>query len=358
MMSRHFPVIALKPNAYMLIAVALLAAASMGTAGLRNPPKSNPPNFELSEGQSANGETGAARKGSGTNRQRTGKEEAIKIRTDLVIIDAQVIDRRDQVVFDLFKKEDFVVFEDNVKQEIAQISRGEEPVSLGLVIDASGSMTAIFPTVCASALDLVRQMKPDDEAFVSLFTDEPELVQDFTSDKRKLEAAIGEPHSLGNNVLLDAIIATADYAKEKAKNRRKVLIVFSDGQDSSMYKEKEALEAIRENEVQVYFVGILGQNPYGSPYDKSEKRDKELLLRLANGSAGGIFFPKSVGEIRAVSAQIIYDLRAQYALSYYPTNDKRDGSFRTIKVILDDKGKRKLIVRAKQGYYAGKGDGH
>jgi Ca-activated chloride channel family protein len=339
----------------MLIAVALLTAASIGTAGLRNPPKPHQPKFELSERQSANGETGASRKVSGAERRRNDKEEAIKIRTDLVVIDAQVIDRRNQVVSDLFKKEDFTIFEDNVRQELAQLSRDEAPVSLGLVIDTSGSMIEILPAICDSALNLVRQMRPGDDAFVSQFKDEPELVQELTSEKRKLEAAIGGFHSSGDNSVTDAIIATADYAREKAKNRRKALIIFSDGQEFhySLVKEREAIEAIRENDVQVYFVGIIGRNPY---YKSSKKKDKELILRLVEGSGGRAFFPKSDSEIRAVSAQIINDLRAQYALSYYPTNDKRDGSFRTVKVIVNDKGKRKLIVRAKQGYYVGKRD--
>jgi Ca-activated chloride channel homolog len=340
----------------MLIAAALLMVASIGAVGLQNPPQPRQPKVELLGGQDTKNKTGASRVSSGAVQQRNNKEEAIKIRTDLVIIDAQVTDRKNRVVFDLFKKEDFVVFEDNVKQEIAQISRDQAPVSLGLVIDTSGSMIAILHAVCDSALDLVRQMRPGDEAFVSHFKNEPELVQDFTSDKRKLEAGIRKLSSSGDNALLDAMIATADYAREKAKNRRKVLIVFNDGQESnSMVKEKEVIEAIKQNEVQVYFVGIIGQNPY----DKSSmKKDKGLLLHLADGSGGRAFFPKSVDEIRAVSAQIVDDLGAQYALSYYPTNDKRDGTFRTVKVVINNKGKRKLIVRARQGYYAGKEGGH
>jgi Ca-activated chloride channel family protein len=281
---------------------------------------------------------------------------SVTINTDLVIIDLHVIDQKNQPVLDLFDKEDFSVFEDNVKQEIAQISRDEAPVSLGIVIDTSGSMIAILRTVCDSALDLVRQMRLDDETFIAQFKRESELVQDFTSDKRKLEAAIGKLHSSGDNSLLDAIIATADYAKEKAKNRRKALIVFSDGQEfDSLFRERETIEAIRQNEVLVYFVGILGKNPY---YKSSVKEDKDFLLRLASGSGGLAFFPKSDSDIHAAVAQITNDLRTQYTLSYYPTNDKRDGAFRTVKVVINNRNKRKWIVRAKQGYYARRGDIH
>jgi Ca-activated chloride channel family protein len=157
--------------------------------------------------------------------------------------------------------------------------------------------------------------------------------------------------------LFDAIIATADYAKEKAKNRRKVLVVFTDGQElkDNPVKEKEAIEAINQNGVQAYFVGILGKNPY---YKSSTKKDKDLLLRLASGSGGRALFPKNAGEIRAVAAQVVNDLGAQYVLSYYPTNDKRDGTFRSVKVIINDNSKRKLIARARQGYYARKEYAH
>lgn len=272
------------------------------------------------------------------------------INTDLVVIGVQVIDQKNQPVSDLFGKEDFTVFEDNIKQEIAQISRDEAPVSFGIVIDTSGSTINILRPVCDAALNLVRKMRSGDEAFVAQFKEEPELVQDFTSDGRKLEAAIGKLHDSGDNILEDAIIATADYAKEKAKNRRKVLIIFCDGQEfRPLVREEEAIEAIIENEVLVYFVGILGRNPY---YKSSAKKDKELLLRLANRSDSRILFPKSDGEIRAVATQIVNDLRAQYVLSYYPTNHKRDGAFRTVKVVINKRSKRKWIVRAREGYYA------
>jgi Ca-activated chloride channel homolog len=216
-------------------------------------------------------------------------------------------------------------------------------------------MIAVLPPVRASMIDLVKQMRSGDEAFVAQFKNESELVQDFTVDRSKLEDAIGKLSASGDNSFLDAIIATSDYAKEKAKNRRKALIVFSDGQEnSSIVKEKEVINAITQNEVLVYFVGILGQNPYV----KSSKTDDDLLLRLAASSGARAFFAKNTREIREVAAQIAIDLRSQFVLSYYPTNDKRDGTYRTIKVVINNKGRRKLSVRTRQGYYARKEDGN
>lgn len=235
------------------------------------------------------------RKGSEGNNKQADKVKTINIKTDLVVIDVQVIDRKNQPILDLIKKEDFTVFEDNVKQEIAHISRDEAPVSLGFVADTLGNTINILKIVCDSILDLAKQMRPGDEAFVAQFKGESELIQEFTFDRHKLESAVGDLHASGANALLDAIIATSDYAEKKAKNRCKALIIFSDGQENrSVVKEKEVIEAIKQNEVLVYFVGIIGRNPYVT----STKKDDDLLHLLATSSGARAFFPKNDKEIR------------------------------------------------------------
>ncbi len=270
-----------------------------------------------------------------------------------------MVDQDNQPIFDV-KKEDFTVFEDKIKQTIDSISREEVPLSFGVVIDTSGSMRAKLQTVSDAALDLIKQMRADDEAFLSQFKAEPELVQDFTSDKRELEEALGELFTSGGTALLDAIIATADYAQEKAntrdgQRRRKALIVISDGlEKNSSVKEKEVLEALKEDEVQVYLVGFIDEEDEGkSLFGKStSKKAKELLSRLAEDSGGRAFFPKELSEMKAIANQIAKDLRTQYIVSYYPTNDKRDGTFRAVKVTIEQKGSRKMIARTRNGYYA------
>jgi Ca-activated chloride channel family protein len=302
---------------------------------------------------------GAQRQGAQAEDQATDPEGTIKLDTDLVNLDVTVVDQNNQPVFDV-RKEDFEVFEDKVKQTIDNISREEVPLSFGVVIDTSGSMRAKLQTVSDAALDLIKQMRGDDEAFLSQFKAEPELVQDFTSDKRELEEALGELFTSGGTALLDAIIATADYAQEKAnardgQRRRRALIVISDGLDkNSSVKEKEVLEALKEDEVQVYLVGFIDEDDEGkSLFGKSSsKKAKELLNRLAEDSGGRAFFPKELSEMKSIAAQIAKDLRTQYIVSYYPSNDKRDGTFRTVKVSINQKGSRKLIGRTRNGYYA------
>jgi Ca-activated chloride channel family protein len=282
------------------------------------------------------------------------KDAIIKVDTDMVLLDVTVIDQNNTPVMNL-KKEDFSVYEDKVKQTIESVSREEVPVSFGMVIDTSGSMKPKLQTVSDAAVSLVKQMRLDDEAFVASFKAESELAQDFTSDRRELEDAIGKLYTSGGTALLDAIIATADYAQEKGKQRRKALVIFSDGlEKNSSVKEKEVMEAIKENEVQVYLVGFIDvEMEENRPFGKSPaKKAKELLSGIADDSGGRAYFPKDVGEIPVIAAQIAKELRTQYVVSYYPTNENRDGAFRNVQVSVNSQGASKLIARTRRGYYA------
>jgi Ca-activated chloride channel family protein len=286
----------------------------------------------------------------------TDPSQVVKIDTDLVELDVFVIDQTSAPVTNL-TKENFSVFEDKIKQEIEAVDRKEVPLSFGLVIDTSGSMRSKLQTVTDAGLGLIRSMQKDDEGFVAQFKAEPELVQDFTQDKRELEDAMGELFTSSGTALLDAIIATADYAQEKAKNRRRAIIVITDGvEKNSVVKEKEVLEAIKEDEVQIYLVGFIDEDEgAGSLFGKnSSKRAKDLLIRIAEDSGGRHFFPKDISEMADIAKQIAKDLRTQYVVSYSPTNPNKDGTFRRVSVDVKSKDNRKLIARTRQGYYARK----
>ncbi len=130
--------------------------------------------------------------------------------------------------------------------------------------------------------------------------------------------------------------------------------MITDGLErNSSVKEKEVMEAIKENEVQVYLVGFISEDEPQGLFNRSPARKaKELLTRLAEDSGGRAYFPKEVSEMAAIAAQIGKDLRTQYVVSYYPSNQSRDGKFRTVKVTVAPKDTRKLIARTRQGYYA------
>jgi Ca-activated chloride channel homolog len=279
--------------------------------------------------------------------------ESIKIPTEMVQLDVKVTDQNGRSIPGLTKN-DFVVYEDKVSQSIESVSSEEAPVSMGLVIDTSGSMRPKIVTVSDAARSLIRRMRPHDEAFLAQFKTEAELVQEFTSDRRELEDALGHLSVNGGTALLDAIIATADHAQEKGKRRRKALVVITDGvEKNSSAKEKEVMETMKEDEVQVYLVGFVDDEQSGGFFGGSPARKaKELLIRLAEDSGGRAFFPTDVSETPAIAEQIAKDLRAQYVISYYPNNDRRDGVFHTVRVVVNHGDNRKLIARTRQGYYA------
>ena len=339
--------------ALAVLLFAVLALRAVDRVGAQDPPQPPTPKTKPTP-QDPRDKKGAQRQGAEADQQPIDRDGTIIVDTDLVSLDVTVVDNGNQPVYDL-KQEDFAVYEDKVKQQVDSVSRAEVPLSFGLVIDTSGSMKSKLQTVIEAGSLLVKQMREQDEAFVASFKAEPELIQDFTTDRRELEDALNEMYTSGGTALLDAIIATADYAQEKGKRRRKALIVISDGlEKNSAVKEKEVLEAIKEDEVQLYIVGFVDEEgEEKSLFGKSaSKRAKDLLVRLAEDSGGRVYFPKEVSEMPQVAAQIAKDLRTQYVVNYYPNNEKRDGTFRTVKVQVTPKGNRKLIARTRQGYYA------
>jgi Ca-activated chloride channel family protein len=338
----------------LALILALLSMPAIYNAGAQDPPRPPQPKQPQQQQNDLRDKKGAQRQGAEAEDLGTSGEDRIKIDTDLVNLDVTVIDQNNNPVFNL-KKEDFAVYEDKIKQTVESVSREQVPVSFGLVIDTSGSMRSKIQTVSDAVTLLIKQMRHDDEAFVASFKGEPELVLDFTSDRRELEDAVGQLYTSGGTALLDAIIATADYAHEKGKRRRKALVVVSDGLDrNSAVKEKEVIESIKEDEVQVYLVGFIDDEMEGrSLFGKSSaKQAKDLLVRIADDSGGRAYFPKDISEIPAIANQIAKDLRTQYVVSYYPTNDKRDGTFRNVQVGVNITGERRLIARARRGYYA------
>ncbi len=338
----------------LALILALLSLPVIYSADAQDPPQPPQPKQTQPQQKDPKDKKGAQRQGAQADDKTGDRGGVLEIDTDLVLLDVTVVDQNNNPIMNL-KKEDFSVYEDKIKQTIDNVSREEVPVSFGMVIDTSGSMRSKLQNVSDAALLLIKQMRQEDEAFIASFKAEPELVQDFSTDRRELEEALGELYTSGGTALLDAIIATADYAQEKGKRRRKALVIISDGlEKNSSVKEKEVMEAIKEDEVQVYLVGFIDEDmDERSLFGKSPgKKARELLSRIADDSGGKAYFPKDISEISAIAAQIAKDLRTQYVVSYYPTNDQRDGTFRTIQIGVNHVGGRKLIARTRRGYYA------
>jgi len=280
-------------------------------------------------------------------------DDILKIDTGFVRLDVTVIDQNNTPINDL-KKENFTVLENKIPQIIDSVSTEEAAISFGLVLDTSSSMRSKIYTVKEAARGLLGQLKPEDEGFLAEFNYNTQLVYNFTTDKSKLQKSLDVLRTGGGTALLDAIINSSEYTAQKGRLRKKAIIIISDGlEKNSSLREKEVLDAIYENEVQIYLVGFIDDGTSGDILiDDENKKARDLLTRLADSSGGRAFFPKDVDEMPAIADQIAKDLRTQYVINYYPSNEKRDGTYRAVKVLVKSDDNRKLIARTRMGYFA------
>jgi VWFA-related protein len=290
--------------------------------------------------------------------QKPGEEYRIRADVNLVVLHATVLDDRGRFVPDL-KQEHFRVFEDKVEQKLALFKREDIAVTVGLVIDNSGSMRDKRERVNAAALAFVEASNPDDEAFVVNFNDDfyLDMDKDFTNDINVLKEALERIDSRGSTAMYDAIVGSLDHLKKGSRDKR-VLLVISDGEDNASRighgdrrrsLELTVLEA-QKSDALIYAVGLLGKESGGSA-----RRAREALTRLSVATGGLAFFPEALHDVQSICTQIAHDIRNQYVLAYYPSNSKRDGSFRAINVeVIPPRGKGKLSVRTRTGYYAQK----
>jgi Ca-activated chloride channel homolog len=265
---------------------------------------------------------------------------------DEVVLHATVVNDKQQMVTTL-EKSAFTVFEDGKPQNIISFRHEDIPVSMGIVIDNSGSMREKRDRVNKAAINLVKSSNPQDEVFIVNFNDEFYNDQDFTSDINKMREALEKVETRGGTALYDAVVASADHLKRNGKLEKKVLFVVTDGEDNA---SRESLEqAIRrlqeENGPTVYTIGLLGE--------EKQRRARKALQFIAEKTGGIAFFPKTVDEVDSISKQVAHDIRNQYTLGYKPSNPKSTGGYRVIKVDAKAKGFGKLSVRTKSGYYAG-----
>jgi len=281
--------------------------------------------------------------------------DVVKLGTDLVTLDVTVLDQSNQPAMDL-TKEQFQVLEDKIPQQIEFFSRDQVPVSLVFAIDTSGSMKAKLDTVIKASVNLVKESRDKDEVAVIEFKDQPVLLTEFTTDINDVIDTLQGLIASRQTAMLDALYLAADYANKDGHNRRKAVILVTDGLDKdSYYKFNEVVSRLQELDVQVYLIGFTDDlSKDGSLFKKSEKTNAENLLNKLAGETGGTaFFPRELSQVHTIAQQISSDLRTQYSIGYYPSNSKRDGTFRQVKVQVNA-GARKLVARTRNGYTAPK----
>jgi len=284
------------------------------------------------------------------------KDFSISVETLEVQLPVSVLDKDGRPV-DGLKQEHFQVWEDKVLQTIKNFRHEDIPLSLGLVIDNSGSMRNKRERVNSAALAFVRESNPDDETFIVNFDDSAYLEQDFTGSIGDLVDALDNIDARGETALYDALYLSADHVKSGKKDKKAILLI-TDGEDNvSKYGINKVVEALRQSKVTLYAVGLLEDDDQrGGLFRKPpSKKAKDDLIRFAEITGGQAYFPKSLDEVEDLTKRIAHDIRNHYTIGYTPTNAKLDGSWREISVkITPPKNLGKITLHAKQGYYAPK----
>jgi VWFA-related protein len=262
----------------------------------------------------------------------------------LVVVDVTVRGAGGTTVANLGKTA-FTVYEDGKPQPIA-IFKGENvPVSVGIVIDNSGSMRVRRTKVEAAALAFARASNPLDEMFVVNFADKARVDVPLTSDVKALEAGVARADAIGGTALRDAIEVAETYLVQHATRERKVLLVITDGNDnaSSVSADRVRKEAER-SDIAIYAIGLPHQNPSVAAHARHELDD------LTESTGGLTRHVASLDEADAAAVDLAREIRQQYTVAYSPLNSALDGSYRKIRVAV--KAPEHVSVRARAGYFA------
>ncbi len=275
----------------------------------------------------------------------------IMVNVNMVMVGVTVTDPYDRIVTGL-DKDNFEVFDEKVPQEIQSFSTEDVPISVGMIFDASGSMSDKIEKSKEAALQFFKTSNPEDEFMLIQFNERPDLISAFTSKFEKLQDRLLFVKSGGRTALLDAIYLGLNEMK-KARSTRKALLVISDGGDNhSRYTENEIKRAVRESDTQIFAVAVL--EPLASRNRTPEEAaGPSLLSDLATVSGGRMFSVEDASELPDIAEKISIELRNEYVIGYKPSNLVRDGRWRRIRVKLDPpRGLPPLQVYARTGYYA------
>ncbi len=273
------------------------------------------------------------------------------LRTDTyeVRLNASVVDNSGREIGDL-PQDSFHVYEDGVPQTIIGFRHEDLPVSLGILIDSSGSMYDKRASVDSASLNLVRLSNPQDEAFLVDFSSEAYIDQDFTNSIAKLQQGLSYIKSSGGTALYDAVIASADYLAKNSKRPKQVLLIVTDGDDNaSSATLEQAIRRVQELDgPAIYCIGLL----FGEDTSRSESRhSREVLNELASQTGGAAYFPHSLRDVDGIAREVAQDIREQYTISYRSTKSPSIGGYRQVHVEAKQKGVRGLQVRTRAGYF-------
>jgi len=266
----------------------------------------------------------------------------------LVVLHVTVSDRQGGFVSDL-GEQNFVIYENGRPQPIQLFRNEDVPVTVGLIVDHSGSMQEKLAEVAAAARTFVRSSNREDEMFVVNFNEIvslglPHTIR-FTDSTAELENAITSGPNGGQTALYDAIAKGLEELQAGSRDK-KVLIVISDGGDNVSARSLGQIMTLAEqSSTVIYTVGVFDED--------DPDRNPRVLKHLAQATGGEAFLPGQFSEVVAICERIARDIRHQYTIGYVPTNPTRDNTYRAIRVVAGAKGHDRLSVRTRTGYRAG-----
>jgi Ca-activated chloride channel family protein len=271
----------------------------------------------------------------------------LQSRVDVVLVNVTVTDSRDRLITDLQAK-DFSVLDDKHQQRIRYFSLEDAPVSIVVILDASGSMERNFEQARSAVIKFLRFSNPQDEFALVTLADTPRLLTDFTVSPDRIESLLRPLQPRGETALWDAIYFGLEQMRG-ARHGKKALLLISDGGDNhSRYTQSEIKSALREADVQVYAIDIF--EPF--PRRREEKSGLLALDEVASTTGGRVLLTHDASELHRAVLQISDELRTQYVLGYLPGPSAHDGKWHKVKVELNVPKSRKLRSYAKKGYYS------
>lgn len=265
-----------------------------------------------------------------------------------VILDCTVVDKNGRLATGL-KASDFRVWEDGVPQKIASFQYGDVPVSVGILVDNSGSMRDKREAANQAALELVRDSNPQDRAFIVNFNNHAYLDQGFTSNISDLERGLEHYDATGETALYDAVAASADELAAHAKWPKQVLLIITDGEDdaSRLTLQQTVARVQRLGGPVIYSIGML----FESESKQEAAQARQALETLSTDTGGMAFFPRSNRDMGAIAQEVARDIRDQYMIGYHSTRPPALGGYRTVRVEANSRHYGRLIVRTRKGYY-------
>jgi Ca-activated chloride channel homolog len=272
----------------------------------------------------------------------------MKVDVDLVLVPVTITDPMNRLVTGL-EKDNFQLYEGSAQQQIRTFSSDDAPVSVGVIFDSSGSMASKMDRAKDAVMEFFKTANPQDEFFMISFSDEPELIADFTNSVDEIQNKLIYAVPRKRTALLDAIYMGVSKMRE-ARYPKKALLIISDGGDNhSRYTENEIKSMVKEADVMIYAIGIYDR--YASAIE--ERLGPQLLSDICEISGGRAFTIDNPNDLADVATKIGIELRNQYVLGYRPNKILHDGKWRKIKVkLLPPKGLPPLKVYARTGYYA------